>query len=341
MDALTVILSAILLFSLAIPHASAITAKTNRTLYIPLDSLYVAGVASANYQVSISVTSPSGNLVAVAIGVAIGTLPQGNYNITVMLFPSTNSTAIPYGKYTLRSTDTYTGESMTMTIIFAPQRLALSPNQGSYLANEIVFAFGIAPPDDNVAISVANPSGNLVSASQGKANLDGKYNITLLRLPSTNSTTFPYGSYSLKASISSDGTTVNAIIRFTDPVSHPSPLPRFQQVPVSTPRITDSFGKPIFDIKTNDLVAVEATAKNNDTVSHSFVFLVQVRDSNMVVDSLGWIRGLSLDAGTTLTPGLSWKPSKGGTYTIEVFIWDALDYPIALSPVARLTVNVA
>ena len=103
---LTALVSLLILVIVTTPHAYAITAKTNRTLYIPKDSLYVTGTTSASYEVDISITNPNNNLVGTTRGPDDS---QGTYNITVVRLPSTNSTTFPYGKYTVRITDTYTG----------------------------------------------------------------------------------------------------------------------------------------------------------------------------------------------------------------------------------------
>ena len=55
--------------------------------------------------------------------------------------------------------------------------------------------------------------------------------------------------------------------------------------------------------------------------SQKFVYVVQVKNQEGVVVSLGWISG-SLNPGQTFSPALSWTPKISDAYTAEIFVWD-------------------
>jgi hypothetical protein len=84
---------------------------------------------------------------------------------------------------------------------------------------------------------------------------------------------------------------------------------------------------------------LQAEVCNDDATSHTFTYIVQVKDANGVVVSINWIQGNTLAAGSCVTPGISWTPDSAGEYTIEIFVWDSLSNAVALSPVSSLTVT--
>lgn len=117
-------------------------------------------------------------------------------------------------------------------------------------------------------------------------------------------------------------------------------VPKTQQVPASAPAIVDSQGRPLTAVRAGDLVNIQTRVTNNDTLAHTFTYLVQVKDSTGVVVNLAWIRDIELGAGSSTSPAMSWIPGRAGTYTVEVFIWESLTQPIALSPAQKITATV-
>jgi sugar lactone lactonase YvrE len=117
-------------------------------------------------------------------------------------------------------------------------------------------------------------------------------------------------------------------------------ISKTQQVPASTPQLVDSQGRALTVIQVDQLVTVQTRVRNNDTITHKFTYIIQIKDSNQVIDTLAWIRDLSLTADVDTSPGLSWRPTKAGAYTIEVYIWNSVTNQIPFSPVVRTTVTV-
>ncbi|MBM3897026.1 MAG: hypothetical protein FJ358_00625 [Thaumarchaeota archaeon] len=117
-------------------------------------------------------------------------------------------------------------------------------------------------------------------------------------------------------------------------------LPKIQQVPVSTPELVDTQGILVTNIQQGQLTTVQARVRNNDTISHTITYIVQVKDSNGIIESLAWVRDLTLVPGSSVFPGSNWRPSKSGTYTVEVYIWNSLTNSIPLSPVGRISITV-
>ncbi len=108
----------------------------------------------------------------------------------------------------------------------------------------------------------------------------------------------------------------------------------------SNPRIVDSMGNPLTTAKVNQQVLIAADLKNTQQRDQPFAYLLQVEDSNGVTLSLSWITG-TLTGGQFLNLAESWLPPSSGKYTAQIFVWQSLSEPNALSPPLSTTINVA
>ena len=86
-------------------------------------------------------------------------------------------------------------------------------------------------------------------------------------------------------------------------------------------------------------VMIMADLSNGQDRDQKFAYIVQIRDENGVVISLSWITG-SLTPGQSFSPALSWTPISAGTYTIQIFVWESVNNPDALSVPLLLSVGV-
>ena len=86
-------------------------------------------------------------------------------------------------------------------------------------------------------------------------------------------------------------------------------------------------------------VMVVADISNGQDRDQNFAYIVQIRDENDVVISLSWLTG-SLTPRQTFSPALSWTPTSPGIYTIQIFVWESVNNPDALSPPLSLSVEV-
>ncbi|MFQ5710235.1 MAG: hypothetical protein ACE5GD_00495 [Candidatus Geothermarchaeales archaeon] len=109
-------------------------------------------------------------------------------------------------------------------------------------------------------------------------------------------------------------------------------------LPASEPSVVDMMGSPT-QPRVNQLVIVQSEISNVDTVSHTFTFIVQIKDPVGSVVSLSFITG-SINVGQTINPGVSWIPREIGEYTIEIFVWKSFIEPLPLSEQVYKTVIV-
>ena len=89
----------------------------------------------------------------------------------------------------------------------------------------------------------------------------------------------------------------------------------------------------------DEQVRIESDLTNAQDRAQSFAYIVQIKDSDGVTISLGWITG-SLSPNQRLSPALSWTPEKPGVYFAEIFVWNSITNPDPLSPPLHLDIEV-
>ena len=108
-------------------------------------------------------------------------------------------------------------------------------------------------------------------------------------------------------------------------------VPPLERAPATNPRIVDAFGNELAEITVDQQVQITADLANGQDRDQSFAYLVQIQDKNGITISLSWITG-SLAPGQNLNPAQSWTPNAQGSYNIQIFVWESVDNPDALSP---------
>jgi len=96
------------------------------------------------------------------------------------------------------------------------------------------------------------------------------------------------------------------------------------------------------EIKTHfvdEQIMMMSDISNNQDIQQDFAYITQLRNDDNVVISLSWLTG-SLSSRQSFSPAQSWIPSESGIYHIQVFVWESIDNPAALSPPLSMTVNV-
>ena len=86
-------------------------------------------------------------------------------------------------------------------------------------------------------------------------------------------------------------------------------------------------------------VQIVADLTNSQDRIQNFAYIVQIKDDEGVSISLAWITG-ALSPNQRLSPALSWTPDESGMYTAEIFVWESITNPDALSPPLHLEIEV-
>ncbi len=116
-------------------------------------------------------------------------------------------------------------------------------------------------------------------------------------------------------------------------------LAPLEQAALSNARIVDSTGKSLSQVHVNQQIQVVSDVTNQQNKDQPFAYLVQIQDNNGITVSLSWITG-SMEPGQTLNLGQSWLPTAAGTYTAQIFVWQSISSPNALSPSLPLQIQV-
>ncbi|MGV7226562.1 MAG: hypothetical protein ACQ9CV_06550 [Nitrosopumilus sp.] len=90
----------------------------------------------------------------------------------------------------------------------------------------------------------------------------------------------------------------------------------------------------------DEQIMIMADISNNQDTQQNFAYITQVRNDDNVVISLSWLTG-SLSPRQSFSPAQSWIPTESGIYRIQVYVWESIDNPSALSPPLSMTVNVS
>jgi len=126
------------------------------------------------------------------------------------------------------------------------------------------------------------------------------------------------------------------IITLAKVASFISPLDRLTNSPIT---LTDNLGTPLKSFQANNRIQIVGTITNEQTFDQKFVYLVQVKDHNDVIESISWIGG-ELSGQQNLDVSQSWLPKKSGTFFIETYVWNSLEDQIPLSQFTSTSVTI-
>jgi hypothetical protein len=114
-----------------------------------------------------------------------------------------------------------------------------------------------------------------------------------------------------------------------------------ERATIEDPRLENAFGIPIIDnVNVHQQIQISSDITNNQMKSQTFVYIVQLKNEEGFVVSVGWISG-QLTPDQKLNPSLSWTPVDSGEFTAEIFVWEGLQNQRALTENTTLPVNVS
>ncbi|MGH9933502.1 MAG: hypothetical protein ACRD3Z_00130 [Nitrososphaerales archaeon] len=116
-------------------------------------------------------------------------------------------------------------------------------------------------------------------------------------------------------------------------------VPPLERAQASQPVLVDANGVSISQVFTGQQVVIQSEVLNSQNKKQPFVYIVQVKDSSDLTVSLSWIAA-ELPANDSLKVTQSWLPLTAGSYRVEIFVWESIDKPNALSPSRLMNVQV-
>jgi len=118
-------------------------------------------------------------------------------------------------------------------------------------------------------------------------------------------------------------------------------LTELERASIDDPKLVNAFGIPLGNnVNVDQQIQISADITNNQKKSQTFIYLVQIKNEEGFVISVGWISG-QLSPNQKLNPSLSWTPIQPGEYTAEIFVWEGLRNHNALSEYTMLQINVS
>lgn len=118
-------------------------------------------------------------------------------------------------------------------------------------------------------------------------------------------------------------------------------LSELERATMNDPRLENAFGQSVDDnVNVNQQIQISADIINNQEKSQNFVYLVQIKNENDFVVSLGWISG-QLTPDQKLNPSLSWTPNNSGEFVAEIFVWEGLVNHSALTNYSKIDIFVS
>ncbi|MEM4377326.1 MAG: hypothetical protein QXZ15_07485 [Candidatus Nitrosocaldaceae archaeon] len=112
-----------------------------------------------------------------------------------------------------------------------------------------------------------------------------------------------------------------------------------ERAPASPAVIVDDAGNRIEEIHVGMQVLISSEVTNNQTKSQDYILIFKVTNEDGETVKIGFTKG-TLAANAKATGAIDWTPEKEGSYTIEVFVWESFENPIAISPKQETAVEV-
>jgi hypothetical protein len=118
-------------------------------------------------------------------------------------------------------------------------------------------------------------------------------------------------------------------------------LGELERASIGDPKLVNAFGIPIGNnVNVDQQIQISADITNNQDKSQNFVYLVQIKDKNNFVVSVGWFSG-ELNPHQKWNTSVFWIPDNAGEFTAEIFLWEALINHRALTEYTTLQINVS
>jgi hypothetical protein len=118
-------------------------------------------------------------------------------------------------------------------------------------------------------------------------------------------------------------------------------LSELERATMNDPRLENAFRQPVDDnVNVNQQIQISADIINNQEKSQNFVYLVQIKNENDFIVSLGWISG-QLTPNQKFNTSLSWIPNDSGEFVAEIFVWEGLVNHSALTNYSKIDIFVS
>ena len=113
-----------------------------------------------------------------------------------------------------------------------------------------------------------------------------------------------------------------------------------KRVIVNGTKVITQFGEDVKILSSGSRLAIYSELMNVQPIEQRFTYIVQVHDNDGFVEHITYLSA-SMQPNVKTFVTQPWTPMKKGYYTIEVFVWDSIEKPVALSEVKVIRVLVS
>jgi len=113
-----------------------------------------------------------------------------------------------------------------------------------------------------------------------------------------------------------------------------------KRVLVNGTKVVTQFGEDVKILSSGSRLAIYSELMNVQPIEQRFTYIVQVRDDDGFIEHITYLSA-SMQPNVKTFVTQSWTPMKKGYYTIEVFVWDSIEKPVALSEAKVIRVVVS
>lgn len=116
-------------------------------------------------------------------------------------------------------------------------------------------------------------------------------------------------------------------------------IPPMERAVMSDPVLVDRSGTPVKRVSVGQSIIVQTEINNIQNKKQPFAYVMQIKDRFGVITELSRTVGELTEKGS-LVVAQSWTPTTVGKFIIELFLWESIEVPIALSPPREAAVTV-
>ncbi len=111
-------------------------------------------------------------------------------------------------------------------------------------------------------------------------------------------------------------------------------------ISISQVTLVDESNQPVSNVEAGKMVFLQSIMKNNLGTKQKFVSIYQIKDSSGSPVMLFWMSS-QIPALESLDTAISWIPEQGGTYTLQIFLWESLSRPVPVGEFSESTITVS
>lgn len=103
-------------------------------------------------------------------------------------------------------------------------------------------------------------------------------------------------------------------------------LTELERASIDNPELANARGASIGNkINVDQQIQIAADITNNQEISQTFYYLVQVKNSENIVVKVDWFSG-KLNPHQKWNTSVFWVPQNAGEFTAEIFVWEGFPF---------------